>query len=318
MNLQYWQLKTFNEKLNAISAFLKHYWKPLFRANLFIAGPMLVIGLGFITFYFNVFYQQSKLDISDAFNLQLVMGLMASVFIGSILYFFSYMSLIAVTLEFIKIVEEVPQKINDLGFIFLRARQRILRLSLLVFVFSTLASIGLVFIMLFVGIIGVLLAFLGFLILPAMLLGVLMVYSYLWIIIPTYYYQQLDIMKSMAKGVELIRGKFWQTIGMFSGLSIILYVIMMGLIFPILLFFFGLTTNWFRIDDLSSIYQESNQDYMFYANLLFTMLSSFLSMFASIIIIVGGAIQYFTLLEDKENIYLFHQIENFNHLEPTT
>ena len=111
--IPYWKLTTFNEKLNASIAILKENWKPILKANAVIAGPLFIIGVGLILFYFNVFLQNITLQTMSPSG-QMVWQLFLYFFIGGFLYGLSLLSIVLVTLEVVRLQKDDPENMGNL------------------------------------------------------------------------------------------------------------------------------------------------------------------------------------------------------------
>lgn len=313
IDLPYWRLKTFNEKLNASIAFIKEYWKPLLKANLLVGGPLFIVGIGLIVYNILVFGNNVISNPEDPGVLRIVVFFL-NLFLGLMFYGVSILAITMVTLEFMKVQHNHPEKMDELNFIFQGAKKRLpkmigftlfgLFVSYLVgmvsqFLIIPLALIGAAGIIIFV---------------PLYALAHISLYAYVYVIGPTAYYEKVSFSKTIEKGMRYIKGNFWQTVGMYFGSRIIQYIIVSGLLIPLISLIYGYFIYKESLGGGIGLFGEQGQRYALYlaAGLLFIFF--FLNLFTNIFHVISGAVQYHTLKEDKENNYINSQIEAFDEI----
>ncbi len=313
INLPYWRLRTFNEKLNASIAFLKQYWKPLFKANLLVGGPLFILGVGLIVYNGLVFGNNLIANPDDPGVLRTVI-LFFNLFIGLIFYGFSILAITMITLEFMKVQHYHPERMDDLNFIFQNTRKRFLKMfgftlfGLFVNYLVGLISQLLLLIVPFLGVVGIVIF------VPLYFFVRMALFAYVYVIGPTAYYEKISFSKTIEQGLRFIKGNFWQTLGMYLGARIIQYIILFGFMWPLIvaMWFFLIFAGPNGIDN--GLYEQDAQRYVLYVTMALIFVFTFLNLFTNIFHVISGAVQYHSLKEKKENNYINTQIDQFNAL----
>lgn len=318
VQIQFWKLKTFNEKLNASIGFLKQYWQPLLKANAVIAGPLFILGMGFILFYFNVFLQNVRLldSLEDNQIFYMFGQLFLYVFIGGILYIFSLLGIILVTLEFIHITQTKPSEIHNLKLIFKNARKKALKMI------GHLILIGLIYYLVNVGvqIVGLILALIPifgvFASLGLQIAAYLLFYSFIYLAVPMIYYEKFSFSKMFKQVRAMLRLNFWPTSGMYLGTKAIQFILANGVFPPLLGLFF-----WYFFQEIrkTSITEEpfaiiEQHKMVFILSMIVIFIMSLLNTASNIFHVVTSAVQYHSLKEQQTGSHLRQQIQNFENL----
>lgn len=315
--IQFWKLKTFNEKLNASIGFLKQYWKPLLKANAVIAGPLFILGMGLILFYFNVFLQNITLfqGFEEDEIVYMILQLFLYVFVGGFLYMLSLLGIILVTLEFVYLAQTKPSEIHNLKLIFKNARKRALKML------GNLLLIGLIYYVLnvVVQIVGLILVFIpvfGAFASIGLQVGLyVLFYAFIYLAVPMIYYEKLSFSKMMKEVEQMLRMSFWPTSGMYLGTKAIQFILANGLfppIFGLLFWYFFDKIRAMSIDDPSAFITQHKMIFVWVMVLMFIL--SLLNTASNIFHVVTSAVQYFSVKEEYKGNHLKQQIQNFENL----
>lgn len=317
IKIQFWKLKTFNEKLNASIGFFKQYWKPLLKANTVIAGPLFVAGMGLILFYFNVFLQNATLldKLNDNQVLYMIGQLFFYVFIGGLLYIFSLLGIILVTLEFVRITQTKPSEIHNLKLIFKHAKRKALKMI------GNLMLIGLIYYLVNIGIqlLGIILALIPifgiFASIGLQIAVYLAFYGFIYIAVPMIYYETFSFSKMVKEARSILRQNFWPTSGMYLGTKAIQFILANGLFPPIFGAIFWYLFNkikHFPTDDPTTFFIQHKIIFIWVMVLIFIL--SLFNTASNIFHVVTSAVQYFSLKEKHLGTHLRQQIQNFENL----
>lgn len=308
--IQYWRLKTFNQKLNATIELLKRHWKPLLRANAIIAGPLFIIGTGLILFYFNVFVQQITFQTTDDVG-SLFFQLFIYLFIGGLLYGTALLSMVLVTLEVIRLSKEEPENIDKLSLIFRNVRKQFLPFVGIMIAFVFLIFIGNFLIaLLSIPLAALTLGIGSILLFPIQLGFQLIAYGFLYILLPMAYFENQSFSVNFYKSKEYFKSHFWQTAGMYLGSKGIQFVLVTGLSLPL---FIALLS--FIIQSLNSqagdIGLMAENKWIFNVFMIILFLYLLLNLASQIFHIITSAVQYLSLKEEEEGEHVFEQIATF-------
>jgi len=176
----------------------------LIKANLLVGGPLFILGIGLIVYNSLVFGQNLIANPTEPGVLRTVVFFL-NIFLGLIFYGFSILAITMVTLEFMKVQHEQPDKMDNLNFIFQNAKKRFAKMlgftlfgvfvSFLVGQVSQFALIPLAFL----GIFGIIIF------VPLYALTHLGLYAYVYVIGPTAYYEKITFSKTIEKGIKLLK-----------------------------------------------------------------------------------------------------------------
>lgn len=307
--IRFWKLKTFNEKLNASIGFLKNFWKPLLRANLAIAGPLFILGVGIILFYFNVLLQNLVLESTSDFG-TIFLSLFFYIFLGGILYGFSFLTVILVTFEVIHLQQHDIKNMNNLSLIFKNIRKKFWKLAGVMFLLVAIFFVG----YMIVGMISIPLTFLGvfgaLLMFPMQIALYLVIYSFSYVLLPMAYFEKNSLSVIIRKAKHFLEGNFWQTSGMYLGSKAIQYVIANGILIPIIISIYFYIIS--RVDLYAERFDSINENKLLFSlGMILLFLYLLFNLATNIFHVITSVVQYMSLKEQKESTYIFQQIENF-------
>lgn len=303
--IQFWRLKTFNQKLNAVIGFLRHEWKPLLRSLLFIAGPPFVLGVALLVYYITILLQVAFYNLPDN---QLLYSLIYF-FVGNFIYALSLLTITVITFEIMRMKQQ-NEDTSQVKLVFRRVRKKILKLIGLTLLLSVLFGLFLLLssiissTFLFMGSVG---AILNLLLMSFLLLSF---FSFIYLVIPITYYENMSIGNSVSKAVTFLKTSYWNTIGMFIGSLLIRLVVLSGIFVPILslFFYYAIEYNIMTRDD----YQEKKWFIIFLSLLYFIYYC--VDILSNIFQVVSAGVQYHAVKEKVEQNHVFNQIEHFNEI----
>ena len=294
--IEFYQLRDFGAKLNAVVEFLRENLGHLFISLLLIGGPAaLLLSLIFKNLFGSLFQAGfetgSSGDPSQFFDVFAVIG--GNYLLLMLLSWLAITLIVSVTYTYMKLYNEGIVKETSVADIFRKAMSRYGGLLVLSFLIS------------FVTIIGMFLF-----VLPGIYLGVTLSLAY-----PIYMFEETSVGEAFNRTFKLIREKWWSTFGVIFVTYFMAYAAQMVFSIPFLIVYF------FQIFSLMEEVQQSSDP------------SAFLSMFSSGYMVVAMAIsmigsyitysipligvgyQYSNLVERSEGRGLMNEIADFDSKE---
>ncbi len=287
-NIQFRAQRDIGANISAGINFFKVYFKELFPILLKFILPLII--LSSIVGYF---YQQS---IGDSLTADPDNPFAAIGNIFNPLYFLSILiSLVASTLMSLLVLNFVKQKAenqNSLVSTSLLFQESLNRVPILI-----LISIA----------IGVVVA-LGMILLFVPGVYLLVVFS---LIYPIFVMEKGKYDNVFSRAFQLIKGKFWQVLGFLFVL--ILLIIAITVVFSLPAIIYGGIRGFSAITDPeNAMDMVSGGDYFL---LLVTLISSLGTIITTPIAMICLSFQYFSLVEEKENVGLFDTINQINKVD---
>ncbi len=282
--------RDFGQKLNATVEFIRENFANLFRAILFIVGPVILI-LSVV----NNFYQSSLMRslglMSDPNNLDTLNYLNTVGFVGILFMFVGLLShAMVITVIYEYVVLYLKKQSNDIttAEVWEGVKKDVLMIMLSVFVATIFIMVGAIFF-----------------ILPGI---------YLLVLLSLIYIIQINERKgffaAISRSAKIISGKWWSTFGLLFVTFIITLILAYAILIPFSLFSaFSMFTDF---TDLSKgfTYEEPSplmQLISIISSMIFSLFFYLMLMFPSI----GIAFQYFNLVERKESVGLMEKIDAF-------
>lgn len=311
--IQFWKLKTFNEKLNASIGFLRIHWKPLLKANLVIAGPLFVIGIGTLLFYTQIFIQ--KIIIGTPNNeMNEVFSLFSKVAISGLLYALALSAVSLVTFEYARMAQIDSPDRFDPKKIFKKCRKKFWRLfgagALAVGAYYMIALVTNAMSMVFVMI-----PYVGIILFGIIQFGMMaFFYSFLYIYLPMTYFENGGISKLFKKTRQFLSRDFLSTAGMYLGNKAIQMVLTNGLLVPFIIYLFYRLIEIVEVEKLSPENMFIENRYIFIIFMIVVFIYMLLNTAFNIFHIITSVVQFYSLREKNEGHHVFQTIENFENV----
>ncbi len=271
--------RDFSDLLNATFKFLKQNFKPLGKSLLLYAGPLLLISAIAGSLY--QWNAQNATPATDVFNMfSQIFNAKYYIFIA-----FSVISnamVISVTYAYIQVYierdeEDTTPIENDM--VWQVAKQNYFKVLGTLLLSSLIIGIGSLFF-----------------IIPGIYLGI-----NLSILIITQYMEKITVFDAISRCFKLVRDEWWRTFAIVIVVFIIMYFISAIFGIPQMILTFIMTFN------AASGGEPGVSSLLF--NIIATA-TSFISAFIYVIPLVTIALQYFNLVEKKENPTLYNRIQN--------
>ncbi|RDC64264.1 stage II sporulation protein M [Adhaeribacter pallidiroseus] len=276
--LNFREERDLSQKINATFGFIKQHFKPLFRLLLFIVLPLALVGGLFLGIYQRraLTLNRGERDIEYGTYAEYEFYKQISSFNYLIGVFCAYVSFLLLSLVLYSYILEYMDNQGQVlpGTVWYRVKQNFMRVFFSSFGIFLLWALGSVL-----------------LIVPGIYLAVALSF-YLMVMLR----EDLGFVETVERCLYLIKGNWWSTLGMLLIISLIQALMALVLGFPV----------WvLQIMQVLDLPGADNDFLMISANTL----SSVLSIFMYVIIIVALAFQYFHLVEIKDGIGLLEQAE---------
>lgn len=307
--IPFYKKRPFGDKLNATFVFIRENAIPFFKAQLLIAGPILLlmtIVINQFSFDFiNLGFNPEELNASDAFRLLKLYGLLiiSGIITSAIMP--------AVTFSYMKAYQEKSPQLITNSDITSGLGSRIF--NLLGFnLLSAIILAAVAFILSFaVGFSAAASAFL------VVIFGMLLLIAVIYIAVSfslgssIIVFENNNPIDAIGRSFRLISGKWWSTFGLIVVMGILSLIInqLFGLPRAI---FFGVKafTSFEEGGDFSSLVQMTTGEQAL--NILFSVFETFGSIVTNSLVFIAIAFQYFNLVERKESRGLLSQIEGMD------
>lgn len=287
-NIQFRAQRDVGGNISAGINFYRTYFKEFFPMLIKYVLPIIIVG-GIITFY----YQQSTIDNIRQGNG--ILGALNNAF--SPLYFLLLLvNLVTSTLMALLILNFVKQKsIDQFSKVDESALLKVSLADVLKLLFIGL-GIGLI-----VGVASI------FLVIPGIYLAVIFSLCY-----PIFVMEKGKYDNVFSRALQLIKGKWWNVFGFLFLLVILIYAISILFALPSLIY--GGLKGWAmassdpeNFDSLST-----NRDYLL---ILLALIPKLGALLTTPIAVICLSFQYFSLVEEKENVGLFDTISQINKVD---
>jgi hypothetical protein len=269
--IELYRQRDFGQVISTTFDFIRQNFKEIFKALLYICGPVLLLIAIFQNMYLSQYLRFSG-DPSDPFS-ALSMYSNPYYYLTILLSVLEYSLMCCVIFGYISLYSKKGpgnvsfQDVLDV----VKRKAGIIILSFIV--------------MIIIIIVGYIL-----LVIPGIYMSVALMGLPMFIL-----HEELGIGDAISKAFTLIKGHWWQTFGIVIVLSLITYILILLISSPLLIF--G------GINALHSISSGENAfDAMGTVIQAFTIIASVLSLFAYLIIYTGIAVQYFSLSEEKFHV----------------
>ncbi|PSR54275.1 hypothetical protein AHMF7605_12465 [Adhaeribacter arboris] len=276
--LNFREERDLSQKINATFGFIKQHFKPLFRLLLFIVMPFALIGGVFLGIYQRraLTLNRGERDIEYGTYAEYEFYNQISSFNYLIGIFCAYVSFLLISLVIYSYILEYMDNEGQIapGSVWNRVKDNFLRVFFASFGIFLLCALGTVL-----------------LVVPGIYLSVAL--SFFMMVMLR---EDLGFVDTVERCLYLIKGNWWSTLGMLFIVSFIQALLALVLGFPV----------WvLQIMQVLNLPGVDNDLLMISANTL----SSVLSIFMYVIIIVALAFQYFNLVEIKDGIGFLEQAE---------
>lgn len=307
--IEFYKKRPFGDKLNATFVFLRENAKPYFKAQLLVAGPILLL----ITIIINQFsfdfmsmgFNAEDFTLSDAskffklYGLILISGVITGAIMPAVTYTYmkKYQTLAPDAIANSDITQGLAGKIfNLIGFNILIA----LIIGLVVLVFSLLIGFSATSSAFLVVIFG---------------LGLIVLMLYFGITLSLgssiIVFEDNNPIDAIGRCFRLIVGKWWSTFGLIVVVGILSLIInqLFGLPRAI---FLGVKafTAFEEGGDFTNMVQMTSGEQLL--NVLFSVFETFGTIVTNSLVFIAIAFQYFNLVERKESKGLMSQIEGLD------
>lgn len=307
--IEFYKKRPFGDKLNATFVFLRENAKPYFKAQLLVAGPILLL----ITIIINQFsfdfmsmgFNAEDLTLSDAskffklYGLILISGVITGAIMPAVTYTYmkKYQTLVPDAIANSDITQGLAGKIfNLIGFNILIA----LIIGLVVLVFSLLIGFSATSSAFLVVIFG---------------LGLIVLMLYFGITLSLgssiIVFEDNNPIDAIGRCFRLIVGKWWSTFGLIVVVGILSLIINQLFGIPRAIFF-GVKafTAFEEGGDFTNMVQMTSGEQLL--NVLFSVFETFGTIVTNSLVFIAIAFQYFNLVERKESKGLMSQIEGLD------
>lgn len=288
--LKLYQQRDFGDIINVSFMFLRQNFKPLFRAHLYINGPLLiflvalVVGAqAYIGFDF-----QSVFDDEGMAWYKSTTDYWASTAISVIGFMVFYISVYLVTVSYFHLYQNsANQEASNISPADVRTNMS--------------SKIGAA-----TG--GTLLYFLA-VIIGAMLCGIPGFFAMVafWLFMPCIFFDNKGGYDSLARSYEIIKGNWWFTFGIFLVIGIIASLI--GLVINMPSIIFGAVIAYFGTSDPTQL-QEYGPSFYLWSSVIFSVLEYISNMLNYTIVAIATCFHFGTLVEEKEARGLVADIDN--------
>lgn len=307
--IEFYKKRPFGDKLNATFVFLRENAKPYFKAQLLVAGPILLL----ITIIINQFsfdfmsmgFNAEDFTLSDAskffklYGLILISGVITGAIMPAVTYTYmkKYQTLAPDAIANSDITQGLAGKIfNLIGFNILIA----LIIGLVVLVFSLLIGFSATSSAFLVVIFG---------------LGLIVLMLYFGITLSLgssiIVFEDNNPIDAIGRCFRLIVGKWWSTFGLIVVVGILSLIINQLFGIPRAIFF-GVKafTAFEEGGDFTNMVQMTSGEQLL--NVLFSVFETFGTIVTNSLVFIAIAFQYFNLVERKESKGLMSQIEGLD------
>ena len=307
--IEFYKKRPFSDKLNATFVFIRENAKPFFKAQLLVAGPILLLmtilvnqfSFDFMSLGLNPegFAPDDFFRIFKLYGVVLVSGLITGAVMPAVTYSYmnKYQTIEPFYISNVDITKGLSYRVlqliglNILVFLILGGTAFVFALAI---GFSATASVFLVFVF-------------------GLLLFVVVIYLAITMSLSTsiLIFEQSNPLDAVIRSFKLITGKWWSTFGL---------VVIVGIIAGLISQLFGLPRLiFFGVQAFTSI-QDGGDITTFVEmtagqqalNVLFSVFETFGSIISNSIIFIAIAFQYFNLVERKESKGLMSQIESID------
>jgi len=307
--IEFFKKRPFGDKLNATFVFIRENSKPFFKAQLLVAGPILLL----ITIIINQFsfdfmgmgFAEQDFTASDImrfvklYGLLVISGIITGAVMPSVIY--GYMNKYQTTepnmITNNDITSGLGSKIfNIIGFNILATIVLALVAFVLSFIIGITANASVFLVVIFVIVTFCLLTY----IIVTMSLGPSVIV-----------FEDNNPIDAIGRCFKLIAGKWWSTFGLMVVMAILGAIInqLFGLPRAIL---FGIKafTSFEEGGDFSQIVEMTSGEQAL--NILFSVFETFGTIISNSLLFIALAFQYFNLVERKESRGLMSQIESID------
>lgn len=277
------QKRDLGEILSATFSFIRLHFKYLFKNILIIAVPIMLLS----SYSIYLFYDNMFKNINQNYKPN-PLGMMENMLFMMLAVGFAVLILNAVVVEYFRLSLEYDRKEIVPRLIIDGLKKRILR------------YLGMSILMLLMILIGSL-----FFIIPGIYLGVAL--SLVFFIIGI---ENTDIGDAISRTFTLIKGYWWRSFGLYILAGIIQTVLSYAIILPI-----SIGTS---IISAQSVLTNSGSPQQFGVIMaITTAISFFIMILTRVFTLLVIGINYFSIVEAKEEVYLSKQIEQINNKENT-
>ncbi len=273
------QQRGFSEKINATFEFIRENFKSLFMCLLYIAGPpLLIVGI-----YSGVVQSNIPMSVDQTNPFAGMAELYANLAPVMVLSYLTSTLVIALVYEYMMLyTQHSPADITP-GMVWNEIKKDYLQLLLAAFIVSIIVTIGFIF-----------------LFIPGIFLGAAL--SLIFIILVR---ERNGFGRAFERSFSLTSGNYLSTIGLLF-VTFILYILI-AMLFSLPSTIFGGVEGFLLATDGGSLRDSS----VLYKALfiLFQVISTLGAQFASTVLLIAVAFQYFNLVEKKEATGLMESIE---------
>ena len=300
------QERNFGAKISGAFEFIKQNFAGLAKPILYIALPFGLLAGYFFSEYFSFLFSSGQnlndpyaggsSEIFDMLFNQL--GLLLSLLAGSIL-------VICVIFSYLALYDEDKDRKISYSMVFGKLKKRFWRflgfnvvyILALIVAFAVLIVVCVVLPVLLITQVPVLGIILYILMLGVLVLFVLFFMSILYILQNTLFFENLSVWKTFSRAVSLIKGHFWETIGLMIVVSFILNILSMVFIIPLYIIIF-MSKMGVELGEAGKV-----------MIIAISLISSFFSFLTLPLMQIPMSLQYFNLVEKKDGTGLIGQIE---------
>ncbi|MBP6731574.1 MAG: hypothetical protein KA149_05915 [Chitinophagales bacterium] len=300
--------RNFGDVMNETFAFAKEVFKPLLQVILYVVFPVLIVGSYFYSRYMSSIFSimgntdpyaaQSAIRNSAA-NIFLGMG---GIMLASILL---YLAVVATFLKY-EASEDGNLTASD---ILSGMKKDFLSFIGFIVVFTIVLSVSMV---LLIGLVIAVFSFGGKV--GGVLLGIAMFFGFFYLMItmaftPFIYMRERNgILEAISRAFYLIKGHWWQTLGIFFATYMVVYLASLVFIIPFYAIFFTGIMHGVKNGGAPSFEMGTWGTV--------SMMFMFCGMFVlSSLINMSFVVQYYSLVERKDGVDIMQQIENLGTTE---
>lgn len=287
--IEFYKLRDFSAKLNAVVEFLRENVGRLFLVLLLIGGPAALLFSILFKNLFSTIFRLESAEYGEVGDVFAFFG--GNYFLVLILSWLAVTLVISVTYTYMKLYNDGLAKETPVGDVFRMSLKKYGGLLVLGFLISVVSILGFFFFFI-----------------PGIYLFVTLSMAY-----PIYMFEEISVGNAFSRSFNLIKGKWWSTLGVFMVTYIIAYIVQMIFSVPFMVVYF---MNIFTLieetqndpnaaDAFANIFQSG---YMT-VSMAIAMVGGYITY---CIPLIGLGYQYANLVERTEGKGLMQEIEDFD------